>query len=80
MLRSIGKAEGRKSTVIGLKQYRPLAFESETTNQKAYQGFRISAKPKVQTQKVEAVMSKALPSHFDTYNKKEFVKHDYKVS
>ena len=25
-------------------------------------------------------MSKAMPTHFDTFNKKEFVKHNYQVS
>jgi len=29
----------------------------------------------VQTQAVKAVISKAMPTHFDTFNKKEFVKH-----
>lgn len=63
--------------MIALSQYIPHKFESETTNQKAYQGFKLQTRPKVQTQKVNPVSSKAMPTHFDTFNKKEFVKHNY---
>lgn len=77
MLASIGQHSG---SMIGLSQYKPQPFESKTTNQKVYQGFKLQNRPRVQTQKVEAVYSKALPGHFDTYNKKEFVKHNYKQS
>jgi hypothetical protein len=78
MLRSIG--QGGNAAMISLSQYRPHKFESETTNMKAYQGFKLQSRPKVNTQKVGPVMSKAMPTHFDTFNKKEFVKHDYQVS
>ena len=78
MLKEIGTKGS--SNIIGLSQYKPHKFESETTNQKAYQGFKLQSRPKVQTQKVGAVMSKAMPSHFDTSNKRELVEHKYKVS
>lgn len=77
MLKQIGQSS---NAVISLTQYKPQRFESETTNQKVYQGFKLQGKPKVQTQKVAPVMSKANPSHFDTFNKKDYVKHNYKVS
>jgi hypothetical protein len=81
MLREIGQSQGRSSSnVIQLKAYRPQRFESETTNQKAYKGFKLASRPKVQTQEVKPVISKALPSHFETFNKKEFVQHKIKVN
>jgi hypothetical protein len=50
MLREIGAHKGRSSSnVIQLKAYRPHVFESETTNQKAYKGFKLISKPKVAT-------------------------------
>lgn len=61
-------------------QYMPLKFESQTTNQKNFQDFKLQARPKVQTQAVKAVISKAMPSHFDTFNKKEFIKHKMEKS
>jgi hypothetical protein len=40
----------------------------------------MSGKPAVQTQYVEPLSSKAIPSHFDTSNKNDYVKHNYKQS
>jgi hypothetical protein len=77
MLKSIGKGQ---TSMLGLSQYQPMSFESKTTNQKTYKGFKLQGKPIVQTQKVAAVHSKALPTHFDTSNKNDFVKHNFKVS
>ena len=34
----------------------------------------------MQTQAVKAVISKAMPSHFDTFNKKEFKQHKLEKS
>jgi hypothetical protein len=45
MLRKIGQS----SNAIGMSQYQPLAFESKTTNQKTYKGFKLTSKPQVQT-------------------------------
>ena len=80
MLASIGQVGGSAKNVIGLRQYKPAQFESKTTNMDTYKGFKLVAKPKVQTQVVQPVISKALPTHFDTFNKKEFVKHNFKQS
>ena len=76
MLKSIGQG----SSVIKMGQYKPLKFESQTTNQKNYQDFKLQARPTVQTQTVKPVISKARPSHFDTFNKKEFIQHSMKKS
>ena len=79
MIRSIGQG-GSSSKVINLTSYKPLKFESETTNQRTYKGFKLANKPKVQTHNAKAVISKALPSHFDTLKQKDFVKHELKIS
>ena len=47
MLATIGQVGGSKANVIGLRQYKPAAFESKTTNQDAYKGFKLVSKPKV---------------------------------
>ena len=77
MLKKIGTNSNSK---VALSQYKPQAFESSTTNQKAYKGFKLQARPEVQTTKVEAVRSKAMPTHFETSNKKDFVAHALTVS
>lgn len=76
MLKKIGQGSG---AMIGLSQYKPLKFESKTTNQNTFKGFKLQGKPQTQTQKVDPVASKAIPSHFDTSNKKDFIKHKYEV-
>ena len=78
MLKSIGHVGGAKTNVIGLRSYEPAKFQAKTTNQDTYKGFKLNAKPKVATTKVKAVRSKALPTHFDTNQKKEYVRHDLK--
>jgi hypothetical protein len=52
---------GNSSNNIGLAQYQPLPFESKTTNQKTYKGFKLTGKPEVQTQKVDPVLSRSIP-------------------
>lgn len=77
MLMKIGT---EKSKLIELAQYKPTKFESTTTNNQTYKGFKMAGKPVIQTQKVEAMQSKALPTHFDTSNKKDYVAHKIRVS
>ena len=43
MLKSIGQGKA----VITMGQYMPLKFESQTTNQKNFQDFKLQARPKV---------------------------------
>lgn len=74
MLKTIGQGT---SAVLKLSAYKPAAFESTTTNNKTYKEYKLAHRPKIVSEKVEAVRSKALPSHYDTSNRKEFVKHDY---
>ena len=45
-----------------------------------YKSFVLKSAPKIKTQVVKPVMQKAVPSHFDTFNRKDFIKHNYKVS
>jgi hypothetical protein len=79
MLRTIGQ-NNSSSNLINLSSYKPLKFESETTNQKTYKGFKLVSKPQVQTQQVPAVVSRAVASHFETMKQKDFVQHEYRVS
>ena len=74
MIKSIG--QGSKA-VLQLQAYKPAQFEATTTNNKTYKEYKLASRPKIVSEKVEAVRSKALPTHFDTSNKKEFVKHDF---
>jgi hypothetical protein len=39
----------------------------------------LATRPVTSKPKVEAVVTKAFPAHFDTQNKKEFIKHKIRV-
>ena len=70
MLNNIGT---KNQGMMTLNQYRPHPFESITTHQKSFKEFKFKAKSKVDTRAAEVVKSKALSTHFDTSNKKDYV-------
>lgn len=64
---------------LKVNHLQPQPFDFETMNQKLYKPFKLATRPKTSKPKVEAVRTQAFPQHFDTFNKKEFVKHQYRV-
>ena len=62
-----------------MKHFEPQQFDFTTTNQKEYKPFTLQSRPQTSKPKVDAVKTKAFPAHFETQNKKEYIKHEYRV-
>jgi len=62
-----------------VSHYKPQRFDFETTNQTMYKPFKLSGRPMTTKPNAEPVMTKTFSSHFDTFNKKEYKRHEYRV-
>ena len=63
-----------KQSSIKVSSYTQAQFDFETTNQKNYKPYEITSRPKSSKPQVEAVRTKSFQKHFQTSNKKDFVK------
>lgn len=64
---------------LRVSHYKPQKFEYETTNQTVYKPFKLNGRPQTSKPHVEPVVTKTFANHFDTFHKKEFKKHQYRV-
>jgi hypothetical protein len=80
MIETLGQP-GAASTVSQLRvtHYQPQKFEFETTNQKVYQAFQLNGRPLTSKPVVDPVVTKTFHGHFDTFHKREFVKHQHRI-